>query len=128
MVRTLRGLCTVAGAALANRTASCEEIFFGAGLNDERSFAAFQCSQSKFKALFNVFIADEVDGFDSAKVMPMVKAMGVVIANHPPVVSGMKVVIDIGEVVARNPPWSSIHTSRRRRPFPRLSGILCDSS
>ena len=36
--------------------------------------------------------------------MPMVKAMGFVLANPPPVVSGMKVVIDIGEVVARNPP------------------------
>lgn len=33
----------------------------------------------------------------------MVVAMSAVVANHPPVVAGMEVVIDIGKVVTRNP-------------------------
>jgi hypothetical protein len=53
-----------------------------------------------FKARFRVFETDKIDRFNNTKIVPMVAIMGVVVTHYAPIVTGMDVVIDVGEGVA----------------------------
>ena len=52
------------------------------------------------KSFLDFFKTHKVDGFDATKIMTVVIPVLVVVANHPPIISKVQLVVDVSQIVA----------------------------
>jgi excinuclease ABC subunit A len=55
-----------------------------------------------FKARFSVFETNKLDRFHDTEIVAMVAIVSVVVTEHAPIIGGVNIVIDVGQVVPRD--------------------------